>query len=448
MVEHRRMTPPLSVENATCLGCGCACDDIGVAVRDGQIVEARNACALGVQWFGNGSVPTRCMVDGTEVSVADATRSVARLLIEADRPLVYLAPGLSCESQREAVAIADLLHARLDSATSASGSPFVLAGQERGLATATLGDVKNRADTVVFWGVDLEGRYPRFASRYAPDPIGMHAPQGRRSRTVIAVDVGDARVTTRDADRRIQIGVDDELATLTMLQALVRTLAGADTKPPASSAVGPEILELASTLTTSRYVALVYDAEHDDRVARSSQRFDAFASLAHALNERTRAAAIPLRAGGNRSGADAVLVAQTGYPFAIDFARGFPRYDPHDGAAVALLRRHEVDLALIVGDVAFVPKTLIDALNTVRCVGIGPHASGHALGHTAVAIDTGRDGIHSGGMAFRSDDVPLPLRPLLTGPLETARVLRDVATAVRQTQFSALAVSTPAVART
>lgn len=442
------MTAPVIVENVTCLGCGCACDDIAVAVRDGQIVEARNACVFGVQWFGSGSVPMRCMVNGTGVSVADATSSVARLSIEAARPLVYLAPGLSCESQREAVAIADLLHARLDSATSSSASAFVLAGQERGLASATLGDVKNRADTVVFWGVDIESRYPRFASRYAPDPIGMHAPHGRRSRAVIAVDVGDARVTTPDADRRIQIGVDDELATLTMLQALVRTPSSAATKPPASSAVAGEILELASTLTASRYVALVYDAEHDDRLARSSQRFDALASLAQALNERIRAAAIPLRAGGNRSGADAVLVAQTGYPFAIDFARGFPRYDPHDGGAVALLGRREVDLALIVGDVAFAPKTLIDALDTVRCVGIGPHASERALGDMVVAIDTGRDGIHSGGIAFRSDDVPLPLRPSLTTPLETARVLRDVATAVRQAQFSALAVSSPAGLRT
>jgi formylmethanofuran dehydrogenase subunit B len=447
MVEHRRMTSSVIVENVTCLGCGCACDDIVVAVRDRQIVDARNACVLGVQWFGNGSVPMRCMVDGAEVSVADATASVARLLLEADRPLVYLAPGLSCESQREAVAIADLVHARLDSATSSSASPFVLTGQERGLASATLGDVKNRADTVVFWGVDIESRYPRFASRYAPDPIGMHAPHGRRSRTVIAVDVGDARVAP-DADRRIQIGVDDELAALTMLQALVRAPASPTAQLPASSAVTAEILELASTLTTSRYVALVYDAEHDDRAARSSQRFDALASLAQALHEGTRAAAIPLRAGGNRSGADSVLVAQTGYPFAIDFARGYPRYDPHDGTATALLGRRAVDLALIVGDVAFAPKTPIDALDTVRCVGIGPRASEHTLGDMIVAIDTGRDGIHSGGIAFRSDDVPLPLRPSLTTPLETARVLRDVATAVRQAQFSALAVSNPAGSRT
>ena len=440
------MTASLIVETVTCLGCGCACDDIGVAVRDGQIIEARNACTLGVRWFGTGSVPLRCVVDGKDVSVVHATSLVARLLIEAERPLVYVAPGLSCESQREAVTIADMLQARLDSATSASASAFVLSGQERGLASATLGEVKNRADTVVFWGVDVEGRYPRFASRYAPDPIGTHAPHGRRSRTVIAMDVGNARATT-DADRRIAISVDDELAILTMVEAFVRTPANPVGRGAATNAAFTTSRDLAAALMSSRYVALVYDAEHDDRAARSTQRFDALASLAQALNEHTRAAAIGLRGGGNRSGADAVLVAQAGYPFAIDFARGYPRYDPHEGTALALLGRREVDLALIVGDATLVPNDLADALGTLQSVVIGPHVSEHALGRMVVVIDTHRDGIHAGGTAFRSDDVPLRLRPALTSSVETARVLRSVATGVRQAQLSGLPVSSAAAPR-
>lgn len=441
------MTATVIVENVTCLGCGCACDDIGVAVRDDQIVEARNACTLGVRWFGSGPVPMRCLVDNNDVSVLQATSTVARLLIEADRPLVYLAPGLSCESQREAVAIADLLRARLDSTTSASASAFVLAGQERGLASATLGDVRNRADTIVFWGVDIEGRYPRFASRYAPDPIGTHAPLGRQSRSVIAVDVGVAPATT-DVDRRIGIPVEQELATLTMLAALVRMPANPSGQRPASGVVSSEIGELVTALITSRYVALVYDAEHDERAVRSTQRFDALASLAQALNERTRAVAIPLRAGGNRSGADSVLVAQAGYPFAVDFSRGYPRYDPHEGTALALSARRGVDVALIVGDATFVPNEIRGALGSRPCAVIGPRASEHAFARTVVAIDTGRDGIHAGGTAFRSDDVPLPLRPPLTSPLETAHVLRGVAAAVRQAQLSGVGVSNPAVSRT
>ena len=35
-----------TVANVTCLGCGCACDDITVVVKQDRITEARNACAL------------------------------------------------------------------------------------------------------------------------------------------------------------------------------------------------------------------------------------------------------------------------------------------------------------------------------------------------------------------------------------------------------------------
>jgi formylmethanofuran dehydrogenase subunit B len=118
-----------TVANVTCLGCGCACDDIDVIVRDGRIAEAHNACALGVRWFGDGPVPARSTIDGRDVPAPEALFAMASALWESTRPLVVLAPGLSCEAHREAAAVADALGARLDSITSATAAPFVLAGQ-------------------------------------------------------------------------------------------------------------------------------------------------------------------------------------------------------------------------------------------------------------------------------------------------------------------------------
>jgi formylmethanofuran dehydrogenase subunit B len=46
-------------------------------------------------------------------------------------------------------------------------------------------------------------------------------------------------------------------------------------------------------------------------------------------------------------------------------------------------------------------------------------------------VDTGIAGIHAGGVAFRMDDVPLPLRPPLSGPLDPATVLAALAARVR-----------------
>src|SRR2546422_11117914 len=61
---------------------------------------------------------------------------------------------------------------------------------------------RSRADLVVFWAVDPSGRYPRYGSRYAVEPRGVAAPQGRQSRTLIAVDVGE-NLGPADSDGRV-----------------------------------------------------------------------------------------------------------------------------------------------------------------------------------------------------------------------------------------------------
>ena len=63
-----------SVANVTCLGCGCACDDITVVVKKDRITEARNTCALGAAWFGDGTVPAEAHVNGRTEIASEAQR--------------------------------------------------------------------------------------------------------------------------------------------------------------------------------------------------------------------------------------------------------------------------------------------------------------------------------------------------------------------------------------
>ena len=68
------------LEDAACLGCGCTCDDIHLHVRDDRIVEARQACALGVAWFGMaraGSARSRAVSGGP---TSEAVEAMARVL--------------------------------------------------------------------------------------------------------------------------------------------------------------------------------------------------------------------------------------------------------------------------------------------------------------------------------------------------------------------------------
>jgi len=421
---------------ATCLGCGCACDDIQLRIDRNRIVEAAHACALGIEWFGDGGVPARARAGGRDCLVGEALISAATVLGNAARPLVYLAPDISCEAQRAAIAIADALRATLDSVTSATVMTTLLAAQETGRASATLGELKNRADVVVFWGVDPTERYPRFRMRYAPDAQGLHV-GGRSDRKVIAVDVGSARAP-EDADLRLTVMPDREVATLTELTAAVTRLdrranpvgiASADVTTSAPrSQEGSTALQ---TMLSGKYVAVIADAEPDDRHdAPDSGRSAALIALVHALNGSTRSALVTLRAGGNRSGADVCLTAQTGYPMAVDFAGGYPRYRPYEAAA-ARFARGGVDAVLLVGSAALLPSGLAAAMSQVPAVAIGPRASESIFASAAVVVDTAIAGIHESGTALRMDDVPLPLDRAIEGPPATAETVASLAARLR-----------------
>ena len=414
------------VEDVTCLGCGCACDDIQVTVRGDRIVDAGRACALGAAWFGDGSLPAEAAIDAHRVPIEAALASAADLVRTAKRPLVYLAPGITNETTREAVALADAVGAALDSVTSDTVMGAILAAQERGRASATLGEGRHRADVVVWWGVDPARRYPRYAERYLP-----------ASCTVIAVDVGE-RLAPPDTDRRFLLPAEDEVATLAALRALVVAPtpvgdAAPHDRDPMTAAIWARARVLAPALVAARYVLVVADAEPEPSTpARPGDhvRMSALIALVQALNGPTRAALSLLRGGGNRSGIDAVLTSQTGYPATVDFSRGVPRYRPFDGGALQLASRNEVDAVVVVGYLDAAPAGVAAFVRTVPAVVIGPDASAMTLGQRCVAIDTGLAGVHDAGTVLRLDDVPLPARAVVSGPPAAAGVVKALREAV------------------
>jgi len=394
---HGEATAPV-----VCLGCGCACDDIAVTVAGGRITAAERACALGRAWFGDGQLPAKVRVGGTDASLAAATARAAELL-GAGPALVYLAPGLSTEAQRAAIALADLAKAHLDSVTSETAGPSIVAAQRRGRATATLGEIRHRADLVVFWGTDPAERYPRYRERYTPAGV-----------PVIAVDVGPARGPADAADR-FAFPADLEAAALGTMRAALMGRTVADPRGPLASAA-----VLAERLTQAHYVVIVHDAEPAEQA--DPQRSEGLIGLAQALNIPTRCALSTLRGGGNRSGADAAMTWQTGYPFAVNFALGVPRYRADEPASEVVAQMRAV---LIAGEWRGLPPAFVQGLAGRVVVAVGPRAS--EVASAEVAVDTGMAGIHEAGTAYRLDDVPLPLTPALSHPQAAAAVLDAIA---------------------
>lgn len=416
------MNSPVQVKHVTCLGCGCGCDDVTVTVTDGRIVDASPVCPIGREWFGDGGLPWEILRSGTPAGLGEALAEAATLLARAEgRVLVYLAPDLTSQAQRLAVTLGDILRAGVDSATSETAAAGLLAAQRRGRATATLGEIRNRGDVLVFWGVDPTERYPRYLSHYALEPVGTHVPQGRAGRFVIAVSIGGDKGPA-GADLALTLDPEEEIPALSLMRAAVQGH-GVGEIPPRLK----QIVEIVPRLVGARYAVLVHDAE-PTLEQRNPLRAEALIALTQALNGPTRAALSSLRAGGNRTGAESVLTWQSGYPIAIDYADGYPRYAPAS-RGLDRLSRGAFRAALVVGSPTFDTPTA-KALRGTATVVIGPRASQAAFA-PRVAIDTGVAGIHEAGMAYRMDDVPLQLRPPLTARNSTAETLRALIDAVR-----------------
>jgi formylmethanofuran dehydrogenase subunit B len=109
------------VKNATCTFCGCVCDDIELHANGERITDTKGACILGQAWFKNHTAERLypdALIDGKPASVDDAVEAAADYLYRANMPLVYGLSNTTCEAQREAVQLAELIGGVIDSHTS------------------------------------------------------------------------------------------------------------------------------------------------------------------------------------------------------------------------------------------------------------------------------------------------------------------------------------------
>ena len=109
------------VKNATCTFCGCVCDDIELHADDERIVKTKNACSLGESWFRHHTAERLypdALINGKPATVDEAVEAAAEYLYKANMPLVYGLSNITCEAQREAVSLAELIGGVIDSHTS------------------------------------------------------------------------------------------------------------------------------------------------------------------------------------------------------------------------------------------------------------------------------------------------------------------------------------------
>jgi len=405
-------------KNIPCTFCGCLCDDIEIEVSNGEISEMKNGCAISKSRFLNHHLnraekPT-IKENGTsiEVGLNDAISKAVSIISSARRLLVYGLSSTENDAHREAYKIAELVGGVVDNTSSVCHGPTILGVQESGEAAGALSEVRNRADLVIYWGSNPLAAHPRHISRYIRVP-GAYISDPKKDRQIWLVDIR-ASETSRTVDKFIQIKPGTDLEVLSTLHALVR---GHRLKVTEVGGVPiAELEEMAQKMKTSTYGILFFGLG----LTQSKGRFrniDAAVRLIQDLNSYTKWNMMPMRGHYNVSGANKTCTWQTGYPYAVDFARGYPRYQPGEYTAVDLLARGEVDALLnIAADpAAHFPKTCLETLSRIPVINLDPKKNMTSEMAT-VNIPTAVAGIECDGAAVRMDGLPLYLHKVLDPP--------------------------------
>jgi formylmethanofuran dehydrogenase subunit B len=402
-------------DNVACTGCGCVCDDLRVTVSNGRIVRADRACAMAERWLlaQDAAADPRAEANGRPASLEAAIQRSANVLRLARNPLVYGLSQSTTAGQQAAIALAEHVGGIVDTTASLCHAPSVMAQQEVGKVTCTLGEVRNRADLVIFWGSDPVNTHPRHWERYSVDPTGRFVPRGRADRLVVVAD--DVRTDSANAaDFFLPIAVGQHFDTLFTLHALNRGVianAGDHAGAPA-----PLLAELSRRMKSARCGVIFFGVE----LARGDAghcNVQALLKLVTDLNAYGRWFAMRMRVQGNVVGADTVLTWQTGYPFSVSMARGYPRYNPGEFSVQQLLQRNEVDACVLVGSATldWMAPDALDHLRRIPTIVLDPPEIVPMISPT-VRFRTARPGIHIQGTAYRMDGVPIPLRAVLPAP--------------------------------
>ena len=410
------------VTDVICPFCGTLCDDLVVKLSDDgkQILEVENACAIGAEKFLHAQNPDRITRprmkqengEWKEVSYEEAAKYTAKILCDAKKPLMYGWSSTSCEAQSTGHMIAEKVGGIVDNTATVCHGPSLIAVHDVGIPSCTLGEVKNRADRIVFWGCNPAHAHPRHMSRYSIFPRGFFTVKGQKSRKIIVVDPRPTD-TASLADIHVQVeqGRDYEL-----LDALRVAFKGEELPDMIAGVPKEKVYELAELLKGGRFVTIFFGMGVTHSLGKN-HNIDIAIAVTADLNKYTKASIIPMRGHSNVTGSGQVLGWQFGFPFCVDLSRGFARYNPGETSSNDLLQRGEVDACFVLGSDpgSHFPFKSVRKIYDLPSVCIDPHMTPTAAVskcHVPVALV----GVEVAGSCYRMDNVPIESRKVVDAP--------------------------------
>lgn len=393
----------------TCTGCSLLCDDIEAAVTNEKLSHIKNLCRKGhghfQAVFSERTVP---MVNGQKVSMDEAISRAAEILKSAKNPLLYGWSNCTLEAQAAGIRLAEKLGATIDDTSSFCQGILMERILDGRIPTCTLDDVRNYADTSIFWGADPSNSHPRHLSRFSYYPRGEKRQKSyEEERTCIAVDVRHSATAEICGNYyfRVPPGEDADFmeAVLAVLEGKIPRVA--DKK---------KMIELGSILKKTEYgvifpgLGMIYSMQ---------DKMDLFERLMARLNEITAFKAVPMVGHYNMRGFNELLREKTGFINSVSFRGGKPSHGPEHSVIAAA---KSCDAALVIGSdpLSALPFATAKALAGVPLIAIDPRRS-LATDAAAVTIPSAISGLEAGGTAVRMDGVRVKFEPFLKTDLPT-----------------------------
>jgi formylmethanofuran dehydrogenase subunit B len=301
-----------------------------------------------------------------------------------------------------------------------------------GKVTCTLGEVKNRADFIIYWGGNPAECHPRHFTKYTLTQKGKFLPNGRKDRTMVLVDIRET-MSAKAADIFLQVRPGKDFEMLSILRALVKNQSVSAAAVAETGQTLEQLQDLVARMKKAKFGVLFFGMGLS--MTRGKHMNSAAALLLAAeMNAYTKFVAMPMRGHGNVTGADVVLRYTTSYPFGISLTRGYPRFNPGEFSTIDILVRGDNDATLVLGadPGATMPKPAIEHLRRTPTIVLDPKVT-HTSRLARVHITTAATGISAPGTVYRMDEIPLPLRPALKSPYPSdEEVLKRIVAAVRK----------------
>ncbi len=402
----------MKFSDVTCPFCGSLCDDIEIEVEDNRIKTIENTCKLGTAKFLNVHEVLTPLKKGEEISIDESIAEIADVLSNSSRPLLYGWSSTNIDAIRLGVMLAERVKGVIDNTSSVCHGPSIVAEQSSGMVSSTLGETLNYADLIIYWGCNPLEAHPRHMSRYTSFPRGLYREEGRRDRYNVVIDVRKSD-TAKVCSNFLKINPNQDFELISALRLAIKD------KPIPENVAGihrGEIEKLANRMKNCEFGAVFFGLG----LTMSEGKFrnvDNALNLVKDLNDYTHFIIMPMRGHYNVKGAGEVFTWQTGYPFGVDFSRGYPRYNPGETTAVDLLMNEEVDSMLVVASdpVAHFPRDAVRYMKKIPVFVIDP-AFSLTAGISRIYIPSTISGIEDDGTAYRMDGVPLSMKKLIDAP--------------------------------